>query len=183
MRDILERKNTLVHDQQSSLSHPCCRCCSFPPSFFFLLCFQLPLHAAGREVIRLFAFWMRWAEPAAHQSASTVYGSGGLQGRSSRSHVAPRTGSHAFPRDLRGSHPRDHGGDGEKVQVGVSSGQNHADQRQRDGEARILNSIGRKHTDSLFLKGLTAGIYSTILIQNLFPKDNNGAILISNHDK
>lgn len=50
-------------------------------------------------------------------------------------HVASRTGSHAFPRDLRGSHPRDHGGNGEKVENGVAPGEGHAAQRERVGKS------------------------------------------------
>lgn len=50
-------------------------------------------------------------------------------------HVASRTGSHAFPRDLRGSHPRDHGGNGEKVENGVAPGEGDAAQRERVGKS------------------------------------------------
>lgn len=71
---------------------------------------------------------------ARHQT--TVYGSCGLQGRGRQLHVASRTGSHAFPRDLRGSHPRHHGGNGEKVENGVAPGEGDAAQRERVGKRR-----------------------------------------------
>lgn len=70
---------------------------------------------------------------ARHQT--TVYGSCGLQGRGRQLHVASRTGSHAFPRDLRGSHPRDHGGNGETVENGVAPGEGDAAQRERVGKS------------------------------------------------
>lgn len=63
-----------------------------------------------------------------------VYGSCGLQERGRQLHVASRTGSHAFPRDLRGSHPRDHGGNGEKVENGIAPGERDAAQRKRVGK-------------------------------------------------
>lgn len=89
------------------------------------------------------------AERAGRSAAVTVYGSCGLQDRGRQLHVASRTGSHAFPRDLRGSHPRDHGGDGEKVENGVASGEGHAAQRQRVGKSQCLNSrLKEKQTQS-----------------------------------
>lgn len=70
------------------------------------------------------------------QRRGTVYGSCELQNRGEQLHVVSRTGSHAFPRDLRGSHPRDHGGDGEKDEDGVAPGEGHAAQRQGVGKNR-----------------------------------------------
>lgn len=79
---------------------------------------------------------------AGRSAAVTVYGSCGLQDRARQLQVASRTGSHAFPRDLRGSHPRDHGGDGETVQIGVATHEGHATQRQGVGKSRphVLHS-------------------------------------------
>ncbi|CAG00754.1 unnamed protein product [Tetraodon nigroviridis] len=74
-------------------------------------------------------------ERGAARHQTTVYGSCGLQGRGRQLHVASRTGSHAFPRDLRGSHPRDHGGNGETVENGVAPGQGDAAQRERVGKS------------------------------------------------
>lgn len=69
------------------------------------------------------------------RAAASVYGSCELQDRGRQLHVVSRTtGSHAFPRDLRGSHPGDHGGDGEEVQDGVAPGEGHAAQRERVGK-------------------------------------------------
>lgn len=78
--------------------------------------------------------WMRWESGA--QRCSALYGSCGLQDRGRQLHVASRTWSHAFPRDLRGSHPRNHGGDGEKVENGVSPGEGHAAERKRVGKSQ-----------------------------------------------
>lgn len=123
------------------LSHPCCRFFGF---FFFSSCLSAwrgaDLHLWGRagvvslsQSLRAHSDALRDRGAARHQT--TVYGSCGLQGRGRQLHVASRTGSHAFPRDLRGSHPRDHGGNGEKVENGVAPGEGDAAQRERVGES------------------------------------------------
>lgn len=64
-----------------------------------------------------------------------MYGRGrGLQGRGRPLRVAPRTGSYAFPRDLRGPHPGHHGGDGETLQDRLPPGQGDAAQREGVGK-------------------------------------------------
>lgn len=68
------------------------------------------------------------------RAAVQLYGSCGLQDRGRQLYVASRTGSHAFPRDLRGSHPRDHGGNGETVEERVAPGQGYAAQREGFGK-------------------------------------------------
>lgn len=142
--DIHERSRKGTDVTPSLLSHPCCSP-PLPPSppspsfpsvggaaldlraFLWLivvrLCLRAPLSPLG------------CAEGAGSLRRGTVYGSCGLQDRARQLHVASRTGSHAFPRDLRGSHPGDHGGNGEALQIGVAPGEGHAAQRERFGES------------------------------------------------
>lgn len=56
-------------------------------------------------------------------------------------HVASRTGSHAFPRDLRGSHPRHYGGDGEEVENGLAPGEGYAAEREGNGKSEMIDFV------------------------------------------
>lgn len=94
-------------------------------------------------LLLLLQFFLPLAEPSeppdfgcaeTNGAAVQLYGSCGLQDRGRQLYVASRTGSHAFPRDLRGSHPRDHGGNGETVEERVAPGQGYAAQREGFGK-------------------------------------------------
>lgn len=66
---------------------------------------------------------------------TSVYGNCGLQNR--RKCLSLPTSSYALPRDNRGTYTRDHGGDGEKVQVSgqpPSPSQDHPSQWKRNCE-------------------------------------------------
>lgn len=85
-------------------------------------------------------------------AAVQLYGSCGLQDRGRQLFVASRTGSHAFPRDLRGSHPRDHGGNGETVEERVAPGQGYAAQREGFGKPPGRRPVVEKITIQIKLR-------------------------------
>lgn len=132
--------------EEGELLLPHSRCSFFVLSFFFPLlllrrwseslglCLFFPSSSLCLFFRASEPIWMRWESGA--QRCSALYGSCGLQDRGRQLHVASRTWSHAFPRDLRGSHPRNHGGDGEKVENGVTPGEGHAAERKRVGKSQ-----------------------------------------------
>jgi len=66
------------------------------------------------------------------KTLGSVYGNSGVQSR--RKYLSFPSPSHAFPRDLRRPHPRNHGGDGEAIQDRVPPGQRGTDERPRNGK-------------------------------------------------
>lgn len=91
------------------------------------------MHRAPSDALRN---TKREKEDKRAQRRGAVYGSCELQNRGEQLHVVSWTRSHAFPRDLRGSHPRNHGGNGEEDEDGVTPGQGYAAQRQGVGKKR-----------------------------------------------
>lgn len=66
------------------------------------------------------------------KTLGSVYGNSGVQSR--RKYLSFPSPSHAFPRDLRRPHPRNHGGDGEAIQDRVPPGQRGTNERPRNGK-------------------------------------------------